>query len=215
MTDLEKGEARKYQDEEAPLLSSPGAVLGVTTAGVRLGFIRKVYGIVLAQLLLTSIIASVMMFVEPIKAYVRSSPAMYLLSFAFAITAVLILAFSYVSFCPCYGLYKVYPANYILLVVFVRCFPSPARTCRRDPSRAPTDARRELCRRRSLLLPLTGRRRPRAPNDHRNRHCSHVLRHDRARRPRGRAGRRLPLIFPNRPLPRPRPPPTLRRSTAS
>lgn len=173
MADVEKGQAGKApESEDAPLLGSESSLLGVTATGVRLGFIRKVYGIVLAQLLLTSVIASVMMFVEPVRDYVRQSPGMYFLSFAMAMLAVLILAFSYISICPCYGLYKIYPANYVLLTIFVSPVSPVSPRDALIQALAVADAGRELRRRRDLLLPQPPGRRPRPGRHSRHRHRS-------------------------------------------
>lgn len=217
MVDVEKGHAdRVPESEEAPLLDSRSSLLGVTPTGVRLGFIRKVYGIVLAQILLTSVIASIMMFVEPVRVYVRQSPGMYFLSFATALLAVLILAFSYIQVCPCYGLYKVYPANYVLLTLFVR--PRPAAFARSPLMQAPAgaDAGRELRSRRDLLLPHAPGRCPR-PCRH-GRHCGrpdHVC-DDRACgvKPNG-AGNPPPPTLASRIASRPRPTSPLTRESCS
>ncbi|CAH0557260.1 unnamed protein product [Brassicogethes aeneus] len=55
------------------------------TKAIRLGFIRKVYGLLTMQLVLTVVIASIFMFTPQIKEYVHSNDWMMLVSFILSI----------------------------------------------------------------------------------------------------------------------------------
>ncbi|CAH1115742.1 unnamed protein product [Psylliodes chrysocephalus] len=75
---------------------------------IRLGFIRKVYGLLSMQILLTFVIASICMFTPPIKDFVHNNDWMMMLSFIASI-AILI---------PLHIKRKESPANLILLAAF-------------------------------------------------------------------------------------------------
>merc|ERR1711993_19953 len=78
---------------------------------VRLGFIRKVYGILSAQLLLTTVTAAIFMFTESIRNFVHQSPGMLL--FGTLMSLVLIVALMVKR--------KETPTNFYLLGAFTLC----------------------------------------------------------------------------------------------
>lgn len=78
---------------------------------LRWSFIRKIYGIVSIQLLLTIIVASVVVTVHPISHFFATT------SVGFAIYIVLVIA-PFVVLCPLHSYYKRHPLNYFLLGLF-------------------------------------------------------------------------------------------------
>ena len=78
---------------------------------VRRSFIRKVYGILCCQLLLTGAIISVFTFHEPLRQYARQSRWLYWV--AFAITFVCLIAMA-----CCEGVRRKFPTNLIFLGIF-------------------------------------------------------------------------------------------------
>uniref|UniRef100_A0A8C2FSP1 Transmembrane BAX inhibitor motif containing 1a n=1 Tax=Cyprinus carpio TaxID=7962 RepID=A0A8C2FSP1_CYPCA len=91
---------------------------GFTTTGgfddisVRHTFIRKVYLILAAQLLVTATIVAIFTFVEPVGAFVRKNPAIYWVSYAVYFVTHLVLV-------CCQGPRRRFPWNLILLAIFV------------------------------------------------------------------------------------------------
>mmetsp|Transcript_1658 Transcript_1658/g.3173 ORF Transcript_1658/g.3173 Transcript_1658/m.3173 type:complete len:241 (-) Transcript_1658:511-1233(-) len=78
---------------------------------VRLGFIRKVYGILSAQLLLTVGIASLIMFVPAVHMVATSSPGMFYAALFLPLILLLVLMCVRES----------YPTNFIVLFLFTCC----------------------------------------------------------------------------------------------
>ncbi|XP_062979201.1 protein lifeguard 2 [Elgaria multicarinata webbii] len=78
---------------------------------VRRVFIRKVYSILVLQLLVTVSIVGLFTFCEPIKGYVQANPAWYWASYAVFFITYLILA-------CCSGPRRYFPWNLILLSIF-------------------------------------------------------------------------------------------------
>lgn len=76
---------------------------------IRLGFLRKVYGILSAQLILTCIIAGAIVMVEDIHLYLLRSPNIIMLSMFGSLGSLIGLLFMRTRV----------PANYILLSAFV------------------------------------------------------------------------------------------------
>lgn len=68
--DVEQG-GKEYEDGIEDDFAYRNNVLQATKA-VRLGFIRKVYGLLSIQLFITVIVASVMMFTPPIKEFIHT-----------------------------------------------------------------------------------------------------------------------------------------------
>uniref|UniRef100_A0A671MBW3 Protein lifeguard 3-like n=1 Tax=Sinocyclocheilus anshuiensis TaxID=1608454 RepID=A0A671MBW3_9TELE len=91
---------------------------GFTTTGgfddisVRHTFIRKVYLILGAQLLVTATIVAIFTFVEPVGVFVRKNPAIYWVSYAVYFVTHLVLV-------CCQGPRRRFPWNLILLAIFV------------------------------------------------------------------------------------------------
>ncbi|XP_016342171.1 protein lifeguard 3-like isoform X3 [Sinocyclocheilus anshuiensis] len=90
---------------------------GFTTTGgfddisVRHTFIRKVYLILGAQLLVTATIVAIFTFVEPVGVFVRKNPAIYWVSYAVYFVTHLVLV-------CCQGPRRRFPWNLILLAIF-------------------------------------------------------------------------------------------------
>jgi hypothetical protein len=78
---------------------------------VRLGFLRKVYGILSAQLLLTTLIAALFIAVEPIQSFLRSNEWLLLVCAVASLGLIMALAFKS----------KEYPTNFALLAAFTVC----------------------------------------------------------------------------------------------
>ncbi|KAK6181690.1 hypothetical protein SNE40_009497 [Patella caerulea] len=81
---------------------------------IRLGFIRKVYGILCVQLIVTMCIMSLFLFVEPIKIYSVHNPWIWYLAIVLTFVSLIALAC-----CP--NVRRQYPLNMILLSVFTIC----------------------------------------------------------------------------------------------
>lgn len=81
---------------------------------VRLGFIRKVYGILTVQLVVTLTIMSLIIFIEPFKLYCQQNAWLLILAFVVTFTSIIVLAC-----CP--GVRRSYPSNMIFLGVFTIC----------------------------------------------------------------------------------------------
>ncbi|KAM7401189.1 hypothetical protein PAMA_005400 [Pampus argenteus] len=78
---------------------------------IRHAFIRKVYLILAAQLLLTTAIVAVFTFVDSVKYFIRQNPAVYWASYAVYIVTHLVLV-------CCQGPRRKFPWNIILLLIF-------------------------------------------------------------------------------------------------
>ncbi|XP_060128090.1 protein lifeguard 2 [Zootoca vivipara] len=78
---------------------------------VRRVFIRKVYSILLLQLLVTVAIVALFTFCEPVRTYIQANPAWYWASYAVFFITYLILA-------CCSGPRRYFPWNLILLSIF-------------------------------------------------------------------------------------------------
>ncbi|XP_072901322.1 protein lifeguard 2a isoform X1 [Hemitrygon akajei] len=78
---------------------------------VRHRFVRKVYAILMVQLLITFGIVAVFMFCDPVKRYVRKSIILYYTSFGIFISVYLVLA-------CCTRVRRCFPWNLILLSIF-------------------------------------------------------------------------------------------------
>lgn len=105
-----------FGEDSAKSGKQPGIVddfmYGSNVAGshmyIRLGFLRKVYGILSAQLLLTTLVSIVFMTFEPVADFVKSSQ--WLLMFTVFSSFGLLIALMFKS--------KEVPTNYILLTLF-------------------------------------------------------------------------------------------------
>ncbi|KAK2192528.1 hypothetical protein NP493_28g04037 [Ridgeia piscesae] len=90
---------------------SAGQHVASANIDIRLGFLRKVYGIVSAQLLFTTFIGALFILCEPVKAFVQGSQ---LLFYGSAIASLaLLFAMNLMS--------KETPTNYVLLTMFTGC----------------------------------------------------------------------------------------------
>ncbi|XP_056315626.1 transmembrane BAX inhibitor motif containing 1a [Danio aesculapii] len=102
-----------------PVMPPPGIGdnEGFTTAGgfestdVRHSFIRKVYLILAAQLLVTAAVVAIFTFVEPVGLFVRKNPAIYWVSYAVYFVTHMVLV-------CCQGPRRRFPWNLILLAIF-------------------------------------------------------------------------------------------------
>ncbi|CAG9316430.1 unnamed protein product [Blepharisma stoltei] len=80
----------------------------------KLGFIRKVYGILSSQLLLTVIFCGIVMSNETLTEFVQNDIAVFVISIIVAIALMLVLIFSKDKA-------RKVPTNYILLIIFTLC----------------------------------------------------------------------------------------------
>ncbi|XP_067833637.1 protein lifeguard 2a [Heptranchias perlo] len=78
---------------------------------IRHTFIRKVYAILMAQLMVTFGIVTVFTFCDPVRKYVRNNRILYYASFAVFISTYLVIA-------CCSGIRRRHPWNLILLAIF-------------------------------------------------------------------------------------------------
>ncbi|XP_076453208.1 protein lifeguard 1-like [Babylonia areolata] len=78
---------------------------------VRLGFIRKVYGILFVQILITALMIALFLYVEPIQDYSQQNPWLFIVGMVVTFVILIILAC-----CP--NVRRSYPSNLILLAVF-------------------------------------------------------------------------------------------------
>ncbi|XP_013395377.1 protein lifeguard 1 isoform X4 [Lingula anatina] len=81
---------------------------------IRMGFIRKVYGILMCQLAVTMIFIALFLYVEPIAHYAQANPWMFYL--AIAITFVTLIALA-----CCTEVRRTFPMNMIFLGLFTLC----------------------------------------------------------------------------------------------
>ncbi|CAL8346709.1 unnamed protein product [Merluccius merluccius] len=84
---------------------------GWDSLSVRHAFIRKVYMILASQLLVTTAIVAVFVFVEPVRLFVQQNPAIYWASFGVYFVTHLVLV-------CCTGPRRKFPWNVILLLIF-------------------------------------------------------------------------------------------------
>jgi FtsH-binding integral membrane protein len=78
---------------------------------VRMGFIRKVYGLLSLQLLITFGIVCIFSFVKPVKTAIQTHPG--------ALVAAIVLSFAFlIALTCCPGVAQTYPTNYLCLFGF-------------------------------------------------------------------------------------------------
>ncbi|KAG1942315.1 protein lifeguard [Pimephales promelas] len=114
-----RGQPAGYPPPSLPVIPviPPGDDEGFTTTdgfestSVRHSFIRKVYLILAAQLLVTAAIVAIFTFVEPVGVYVRKNPAIYWVSYAIYFVTHIVLV-------CCTGPRRRFPWNLILLAIF-------------------------------------------------------------------------------------------------
>ncbi|XP_041458510.1 protein lifeguard 4-like [Lytechinus variegatus] len=75
---------------------------------IRMNFLRKVFGILSAQLLMTAVVSGIFMYFEGVKNYIQESPGMLMI--AFVLSFIFLVALMVKS--------REYPANMILLACF-------------------------------------------------------------------------------------------------
>ncbi|KAL5009899.1 hypothetical protein ScPMuIL_012204 [Solemya velum] len=81
---------------------------------IRLGFIRKVYGILLCQLLVTMAIMAIFIYVDEVKEYSVANPWMWYVCLVLTIIILIVL-----SCCP--NVRRQFPTNMIFLSIFTLC----------------------------------------------------------------------------------------------
>ncbi|XP_020258953.1 BI1-like protein [Asparagus officinalis] len=86
----------------------------VESPELRWAFIRKIYGILTAQMLVTVGMASVVVFVDPVHDFFATTTA------GLGVYVLLIIV-PFIVLCPLYYYYQSYPVNYLLLGVFTLC----------------------------------------------------------------------------------------------
>lgn len=105
MRGMSGGKQESLYDEEAAVLY-PG--LSADESQMRWGLIRKVYGIVGAQLLLTAVVAALVVLCRPVSVFLLNSPVLF---FFIAITPFIVM-------CPLYYYRQKHPVNLLLLGIF-------------------------------------------------------------------------------------------------
>jgi len=92
----------------------PVGMEGFGEKAVRRGFIRKVYSILMCQLVLTGAVIATFMFVEDVKTYVQRNIWVYYTSMAVMIVCLLAMA-------CCDSVRRKFPTNFIFLGIFTFC----------------------------------------------------------------------------------------------
>lgn len=85
-----------------------GVTVAQTNVNIRLGFLRKVYGILTAQLSLTIVVAAIFMYTESIRSVVQSRPELLMVAFVLSFGLMIGLMFKR----------KEHPTNMYLLLAF-------------------------------------------------------------------------------------------------
>lgn len=98
-------------NEEAGLADSSTDFTGFSEKEIRMGFIRKVYGILLSQIAVTMAVMCIFMYVPAAKEYSHANP--WLMIVAMVLTFVLLIA---LACCP--NVRRSFPTNFILLGLF-------------------------------------------------------------------------------------------------
>ncbi|XP_034022640.1 protein lifeguard 2 isoform X2 [Thalassophryne amazonica] len=78
---------------------------------IRKTFIRKVYAILMVQLLVTTAIIGLFTFCAPVRFYIQTHPGLYSASY-------LLFFSTYITLCCCGDLRRQFPCNIILLILF-------------------------------------------------------------------------------------------------
>ena len=86
---------------------------------IRMGFLRKVYGLLSLQLGLTTVIAAVCLFTPALKDAIHANPWLVMVAFFLALGLLLALHIKR----------RETPTNFILLAAFVRRHPPPPSLC--------------------------------------------------------------------------------------
>ncbi|XP_071103951.1 protein lifeguard 1-like [Haliotis cracherodii] len=105
-----------YDPEADPVVDDNGfqEYNSFSEKSIRLGFIRKVYGILTCQIAVTIAIMSLFLYVHEVREYSRNNPWMWFLALAITFIAIIVLAC-----CP--NVRRQSPTNMILLAVFTIC----------------------------------------------------------------------------------------------
>jgi len=103
----------KQDDEAAPDgFGFPGQ--GFEDKAVRRGFIKRVYSILMVQLVITAVIISVFLFVDSVKGFVQQNRWFMWTSWGVALACVIVLA-------CCQSVRRTFPHNFVVLGVFTLC----------------------------------------------------------------------------------------------
>ncbi|KAG9133313.1 hypothetical protein Leryth_018634 [Lithospermum erythrorhizon] len=102
---------RKGDVEGGSSITQPLYPMMLEDPQLRWGFIRKIYSIVSIQLLLTIVVASIVVAVDPIKVF-------FVTTKAGLIVYILLIFAPLIVMCPLYYYHKRHPWNYILLAIF-------------------------------------------------------------------------------------------------
>ena len=104
-----------YQDAEDGLGSDdPFSQGSFGEQAVRMGFVRKVYGILLCQIIVTMGIMIMFMYIEPVREYSKQNPWMWIVAFCLTFVILIVLA-------CCEGVRRTFPLNMIFLGLFTLC----------------------------------------------------------------------------------------------
>lgn len=104
-----------YQDAEDGLGSDdPFSQSSFGEQAVRMGFVRKVYGILLCQIIVTMGIMTMFMYIEPVREYSKQNPWMWIVAFCLTFVILIVLA-------CCEGVRRTFPLNMIFLGLFTLC----------------------------------------------------------------------------------------------
>merc|ERR1712008_32752 len=98
-------------DSDAEGLPGQGTLGGFGEKAIRRNFVKKVYGILFCQLLLTFAIVLPFAFHQPLRSYVRRNTALYWVAFVVVIVCL-------ISMACCEGVRRKFPKNIIFLGVF-------------------------------------------------------------------------------------------------
>eukprot|EP00088_Acartia_fossae_P057876 TRINITY_DN6755_c0_g2_i6.p1 TRINITY_DN6755_c0_g2~~TRINITY_DN6755_c0_g2_i6.p1 ORF type:complete len:336 (-),score=112.72 TRINITY_DN6755_c0_g2_i6:703-1668(-) len=105
-----KGPNFEYVGSDEPV----DGLNGFGEKAVRRGFIRKVYGILMCQLLITAGIVATLMFVEPVKEYCHQNAWPFITSMVVMLVSIIVLA-------CCESVRRKSPMNFMILGLFTVC----------------------------------------------------------------------------------------------
>lgn len=100
-----------YQDAESGFNDEPFNESSFGEKAVRLGFVRKVYGILLCQIIVTMAVMAMFMYIDPVREYSKQNPWLWIVAFCLTFVILIVLA-------CCEGVRRTFPQNMIFLGLF-------------------------------------------------------------------------------------------------
>lgn len=104
-------EARPFADDD---ISNDFSGFTFSDKTIRLGFIRKVFSILLVQLLITFAFICLFLYCEPVRVYSQNNAWLWIVAFVMTFVCMIVLA-------CCEHVRRTYPSNFIFLGLFTIC----------------------------------------------------------------------------------------------